>query len=169
MIGNIVLLVHTLLHRQNSPLLHRYIYIYIYIYIYKNLIVQIRSIYISSLQICFRLVQPLSNVGVFPLSTGGYSFGVPSRFPFGSLAFCNIFNWIFYNNVERKSAQQCLKILSQYQSRERHQLTSECCYGLAKSVSYACNVQKFRVLFLIQRWYRPKHGEFLTIYILICL
>ena len=49
------------------------------------------------------------------------------------------------------SVYKWFRILSQYYScqnsefrfRESLQLTSECCYSLAKSYSYACNVQKF--------------------------
>ena len=68
------------------------------------LIVQNRSLYIPSLQICFRLTWPISRVSAFPLSTGVYSFGVASRFSFGSLAFCSghFLLWGHVQNYSRR-------------------------------------------------------------------
>ena len=52
----------------------------------------------------------------------------------------------FLQHHKKKECSTLIYIFinSEFQFREPHQLTSKCCYGLAKSVCYACNVQKFR-------------------------
>ena len=65
--------------------------------------VQIISLYIPSLQFCFWLFQPFSSVGKFPLSTSGvYFFRVPSRFSFGSFAFCRR-HFLLWGHVQNNS------------------------------------------------------------------